>query len=87
MRHEEFINICIERVALEESNHSNINVDELSVFVVWSCKTLQNSKAILSASNKGAMLYEFTMNGDKQVIYMDAYNKACHEEILINDMA
>ena len=38
-------------------------------------KTLQNHKAILSASNKGAMLYECTYNGDKKELYIDANKK------------
>lgn len=46
-----------------------------TIFVVWSCKTLQNNKAILSHSEKGAPLYELTHNGDKSEIYVDTYLK------------
>ena len=46
-----------------------------AIFVVWSCKTLQNNKAILSHSEKGAPLYELTHNGDKSEIYVDTYLK------------
>mgnify|MGYP007102605937 FL=1 len=52
-----------------------IKKEDFVVFVVWQCKTLQNHKAILSASNKGAMLYECTYNGDKKELYIDAYKK------------
>ena len=45
------------------------------VFVVWSCKTLQNKKAILSGRIKGFPLYEFTWNGDKSEGYLDCYVK------------
>jgi len=45
------------------------------VFVVWFCKTLQNWKAIVSASYKGAPLCEVTYNGDKQETYVDIYRK------------
>ena len=45
------------------------------IFVVWSCKTLQNKKAILSGSQKGFPLYEFTWNGDKNEGYLDCYVK------------
>lgn len=45
--------------------------EDFVVFVVWQCKTLQNHKAILSASNKGAMLYDVrTMETRKSSILM-----------------
>lgn len=77
MTHEEFIEVCKNHVAVNELCYMD------DVFVVWSCKTLQNSKAILSAKSKCAYLYEFTMNGDKGVIYMDAYEKINHKEYII----
>jgi hypothetical protein len=49
------------------------------VFVVWSCKTLQNSKAILSTKLPGAPLFEITRNGDKGEIYIDVYQKISNE--------
>jgi len=45
------------------------------VFVVWSCKTLQNFKALLSTTLYDGMYYEVTYNGDKDEIYLDAYKK------------
>ena len=45
------------------------------VFVVWMCKTLQNSKAMLSTTVQDGMYYEFTWNGDKGEGYLDAYKK------------
>ena len=50
-----------------------------TLFVVWSCKTLQNNKAIMSATTKGAPLVEFTHNGDKSEIYVDTYIKESNE--------
>lgn len=50
-----------------------------NIFVVWSCKTLQNNKAILSTIIKGAPLYEMTHNGDKGEIYVDTYIKESNE--------
>ena len=44
------------------------------VFVVWSCKTLQNKKALLSTTNNGdGMYFECTYNGDKDETYFDVY--------------
>lgn len=51
------------------------NVEKEDIFVVWSCKTLQNKKALLSAAYKGAPYFEFTYNGDKKECYVDVYKK------------
>ena len=45
------------------------------VYIVWQCKTLQNSKALLSTTLSDGMYYELTYNGDKKQIYLDAYKK------------
>lgn len=45
------------------------------VFVVWSCKTLQNNKALVSTTVSDGMYYEITHNGDKNETYVDAYKK------------
>lgn len=45
------------------------------VFAVWACKTLQNSKALLSTTLPDGMYYEVTYNGDKCEFYLDAYKK------------
>ena len=50
-------------------------ITEADVFVVWSCKTLQNHKALLSTTVSDGMYYELTYNGDKQELYFDAYKK------------
>lgn len=51
-------------------------IDLSQVYVVWSCKTLQNYKALLSTSVSGDGIYvEFTYNGDKKELYMDVYKK------------
>ena len=71
MDNQEFIDICISKVI----EHSKEELQKNDVFIVWSCKTLQNNKAILSYKRKGAPMYEFTHNGDKSEIYMDVYNK------------
>lgn len=60
-------------------------IDLSNVFVVWSCKTLQNYKALLSTTVSGDGVYvEYTYNGDKQELYEDFYfkysNKCITEE-------
>ena len=39
------------------------------------CKTLQNSKAMLSTPVPDTRYYEVTYNGDKKEAYLDAYVK------------
>ena len=50
-----------------------IGVDD--VYVVWSCKTLGNNKALLSTTIPDGMYYEITYNGAKNEIYFDAYKR------------
>lgn len=79
MNSETFIKICREYVMnyandhLDKSDNISITID--NVFVVWSCKTLQNNKALLSTTLLDGMYYEMTYNGDKQELYFDAYKK------------
>ena len=74
-----FINKCKDIVAnyfnshADKTDHKNITIDD--VYVVWSCKTLQNNKALLSTNVCDGMYYEITYNGDKKEIYVDAYKK------------
>lgn len=58
---------------LDKSDHKEITTD--NVFVVWSCKTLQNWKALASTTLFDGMYYELTFNGDKNECYVDAYKK------------
>ena len=77
MGNKEFIKKCKEIVrqyALEHLDKSD-TIPEFEVFVVWSCKTLQNNKALLSTSLQDGMYYELTYNGDKKELYFDAYKK------------
>ncbi len=68
----EFITKCKDIVA-GYIGDTNISKDE--IFVVWSCKTLQNKKALLSTTAKGAPYFEITYNGDKDETYVDVYKK------------
>lgn len=73
-----FCIICKELVADYVRKHldkSDGEIPPFDVFVVWSCKTLQNNKALVSTSLPDGMYYEITYNGDKKEIYLDAYKK------------
>ena len=77
MGNEEFTNKCKEIVrqyAMEHLDKSD-EIVEFNVYVVWTCKTLQNNKALLSTSLSDGMYYELTYNGDKKELYFDAYKK------------
>ena len=52
-----------------------VKIDESNVFIVWSCKTLQNNKALASTTLPDGMYYELTYNGYKDELYFDAYKK------------
>ena len=58
---------------LDKSDAKQITEDD--VFVVWMCKVLQNSKALVSTTLFDGMYYELTWNGDKKELYLDAYKK------------
>jgi len=60
---------------IDESLDKSDKVKEFDIFVVWSCKTLQNNKALLSTTLFDGMYYEITYNGDKEEFYFDAYKK------------
>ena len=74
---EKFISICKRLVKeyVEEHLDKSDTLPEFEVFVVWSCKTLQNNKALLSTTLFDGMYYELTYNGDKKELYFDAYKK------------
>lgn len=81
MGNDEFIRECIYQVVCYHNDHvdtlkgENDFIESKDVCVVWSCKTLQNNKALLSTNLKDGMYYELTYNGDKKELYFDAYKK------------
>lgn len=86
MDHESFITKAKELVAkytndhLDPSdNHPGITPDD--VFIPWSAKVLQNSKALLSTPLPDGMYYEVTLNGDRDEIYFDAYKKFENQKV------
>jgi len=70
---------------LDKSDKVDFPFNDETVYTVWTCKTLQNWKALISTSLKDGMYYECTYNGDKKVLYFDAYKKFEHQEIKFDD--
>lgn len=80
MGNEKFLKLCKQIVAdyfngQADCTDKNGTITEENVFIVWSCKTLQNNKALVSTTVSDGMYYEITYNGDKKEIYVDAYKK------------
>ena len=79
MDNKAFIEKCINLVVAyyndkaDKTNFKPITAED--VYVVWSCKTLQNNKALLSTNVRDGMYDELTYNGDKGELYFDAYKK------------
>ena len=79
MNEKEFVALVKKPVAdyanqnLDKTDGKKITEDD--VFIVWMCKTLQNSKAMASTTLFDGMYYELTFNGNKQKLYVDAYKK------------
>ena len=83
----EFLDLCEEFVR----NYINEHLDktdkkvDYDVYIVWSCKTLQNNKALLSTTLPDGMYYECTFNGDKKELYLDAYKKLYNKCIYLGE--
>lgn len=89
MGNDKFLKLCKEIVRdytnehLDKTDNKQITVED--VFIVWSCKTLQNNKALASTTLIDGMYYELTYNGDKKEVYLDAYKKFENRAINIDD--
>lgn len=59
--------------SVDKTDNKKIGIED--VYVVWMCKALNNSKALLSTNVSDGMYYELTYNGEKDEIYLDAYKK------------
>lgn len=66
---------------LDKTDNVIIHLDD--VYIVWSCKTLQNWKVLISTTLPDGMYYECTYNGNKDELYIDAYKK--FENVVIDN--
>lgn len=83
MNDREFRELCIDAVRAwysecEEQHRPN------NIYIVWQCKTLQNSKALVSTDKSDGYYFEVTYNGDKHEAYLDAYTKVTNNVIEID---
>lgn len=87
MNEKKFTAFCKELVRDYTNEHLDASdgkkITEEDVYMVWSCKTLQNNKALLSTTLFDGMYYEVTYNGDKKEAYLDAYKKFENRKIRI----
>ena len=79
-----FIKLAVSEVNKYVLNHLDKSDDtpDFDTFVVWSCKTLQNHKCLISTTLHDGMYYECTYNGDKNEMYLDAYKKFENKKII-----
>ncbi|MBE6146932.1 MAG: hypothetical protein E7168_01200 [Firmicutes bacterium] len=89
MKNDEFIILCKKTIVDYFNNRveitDNKKITEADVFIVWSCKTLQNNKAMVSTNVSDGMYYELTYNGDKKELYLDAYKKWENKAIKVGE--
>ncbi len=88
MNEKDFASLCKKTVAEYANEHldktDGKQITEDDVFIVWMCKTLQNSKAMVSTTLFDGMYYELTYNGNKGELYLDAYKKWENQCIHVN---
>lgn len=89
MANDKFLELCKKTIVDYFNSRveitDDIKINENDVFIVWSCKTLQNNKAMVSTTISDGMYYELTYNGNKKELYLDAYKKWENKCIEIND--
>lgn len=57
----------------KEKFEKDISIED--IYVVWSCKTLQNNKVLIATNRSDNLYIECTYNGNKEETYFDVYRK------------
>lgn len=71
-----FQSVCKKKLVEWYNSNTATQIDLSNVYIVWTCKTLQNYKCLASTTVSGDGIYaEYTYNGDKQELYEDVYGK------------
>lgn len=80
-----FEKLCKEWVKDYYKKNFDTNLEDKDVFTVWSCKTLQNNKALISTNVADGRYIECTHNGDNKEIYIDIYKKEKNIKVAAED--
>ena len=84
MDEKEFVALVKKNVAeCAYAQQDNPMITEDDVYIVWLCKTLQNSKALASTTLFDGRYYELTYNGDKGELYVDVYKKDKNYTVIV----
>lgn len=70
-----FVDLCKRQVVQYFRNKKHEYLTDSDVDVVRLTKVLQNNKALLSSIYNDGMYFEITYDGDKDKLYIDAYQK------------
>ena len=70
-----FQKACKEWLVKYYKDHYKKVISIEDVYVVWSCKVLQNNKILISTTIDDGVYVEVTYNGDKKESYFDIYTK------------
>ena len=81
MGNNEFILKALDLVRQYYYDSCKLSLDYDDIYVVWSCKTLQNNKALISTNVTDGLYFEVTYNGDKKEFYFDVYKKILNKRV------
>ena len=74
----ECIGLICQYIREYHKDNKDFNFDGENVYVVWSCKTLKNNKALLATDLDDNEYYEVTYNGETKEFYLDVYQKVAN---------
>ena len=77
---DQFHAACREHFVEWYKKNMDVEIAFNDTFIIWSCKTLQNYKALVACNRpQDQILAEYTYNGDKKQLYCDHYKKLTNE--------
>ncbi|MEG0239500.1 MAG: DUF6275 family protein [Anaerorhabdus sp.] len=73
------------------NNRAKLAVSKLTgvpvygIYVVWTCKILENNKSLLATTESDGLYFEVTHNGHTGEMYVDKYKKQLQDVIQIGE--